>query len=252
MLSEAAGTPYRFVLEELAKGDAAPSFISRALQGGVTPEEEEILKWASFSMYLGGSDTTPTTLSAFFLAMTIYPDILKRAQAEVDAVVGHKRLPTFDDRDSLPYVNAICAELLRWHVVVPMGMHVSTQDSIHEGHLIPKGTCLLPNIWFMLSDPETYPDPDVFKPERFLGEEQQPDPREACFGWGRRSCPGAHLAESTIFIFVAIALATLDVSRCVENGVDLVPRYDVTEGTIRPFKCMIVPRSKQAEDLLQA
>ena len=86
---------------------------------------------------------------------------------------------------------------------------------------------------FILSNPETYPDPDVFNPERFLGEEQQPNPREACFGWGKRSCPGAHLAESTIFICVTMALATLDVSRCVENGVELVPRYDVTEGTIR-------------------
>ena len=67
---------------------------------------------------------TPTTVSAFFLAMTIYPDILKRAQAEMDVVVGDKRLPTFEDRDSLPYVNAICIELLRWHVVVPMGMYL--------------------------------------------------------------------------------------------------------------------------------
>ena len=63
-------------------------------------------------------------MSAFFLAMTINPDILKQAQAEVDAVVGHERLPTFQDRDSLPYVNAICIELLRWHVVVPMGMYL--------------------------------------------------------------------------------------------------------------------------------
>ena len=85
----------------------------------------------------------------------------------------------------------------------------------------------------MLSDPETYPDPDVFNPERFLGEDQQPDPREVCFGLGKRSCPGMYLADSTIFICVAMALATLDVSRCVENGVEVVPQYDVTEGTIR-------------------
>ena len=84
-----------------------------------------------------------------------------------------------------------------------------------------------------MSDPETYPAPDVFDPERFVGEDQQPDPRGVCFGWGRRRCPGALLAESTIFICVAIALATLDVSRCVEDGVDCVPRYDVEEEAIR-------------------
>ena len=53
--------------------------------------------------------------------MTMYPDILKKAQAEVDFVVGYERLPTMRDREALPYVNAICTELLRWHVVVPLG-----------------------------------------------------------------------------------------------------------------------------------
>ena len=85
----------------------------------------------------------------------------------------------------------------------------------------------------ILSDLKTYPNPDVFDPERFLGEDQQLDPREACFGWGRRVCPGARLVDSVVFIYVAVTLATLDVSRCVESGVEWVPRYDFEEGMIR-------------------
>ena len=69
----------------------------------------------------------------------------------------------------------------------------------------------------------------MFNPERFLGEDQQPDPRQACLGWGRRSCVGARLAESTISIYVAMTVATLDVSRCVENCLELVPRYEFEE-----------------------
>lgn len=84
-----------------------------------------------------------------------------------------------------------------------------------------------------MSDPKVYPNPDVFDPERFFGENKQLDPREACFGWGRRSCPGAHLADSTVFISVAMSLTTLNVSRCIENGVECVPKYDVKEGGIR-------------------
>ncbi|KAG6375607.1 cytochrome P450 [Boletus reticuloceps] len=229
MVSETANAPHRFVLEHLATGDVAPSFTSRLLQECV-PEDEEILKWLLSPC---GSDTTPSKLSAFFLAMTLYPEVFRKAQAEIDAVVGYERLPTIGDRDELPYVNAICKELLRWNVVAPLVMHVTTQDEIYDGYFIPKGTCLLGNIWFILNDPQTYPDPDVFNPERFLGENQQLDPREACFGWGRRSCPGAHLAELSIFICVATALATLDVSRYVENGVESVPRYDVKEGYVR-------------------
>ena len=100
--------------------------------------------------------------------MTIYPEVQKKAQAELDAVIGSKRLPTMEDRDALPYVNAICKELLRWHVVVPMrayfcmllclrlkqhymtlAPHAAAQDIVYEGYLIPKGTVLLPNAWFV-------------------------------------------------------------------------------------------------------
>ena len=56
--------------------------------------------------------------------MMIYPDIQARAQAELDSVVGTDRLPTFDDRDSLPYINAICKEVLRWNVIVPLSAYL--------------------------------------------------------------------------------------------------------------------------------
>lgn len=63
-------------------------------------------------------------LSAFFLAVTLYPSVLKKGQAEIDAVVGNDRLPTMGDRDALPYVNAICTELLRWNVVIPLRTYI--------------------------------------------------------------------------------------------------------------------------------
>ena len=53
--------------------------------------------------------------------MTMYPEIFKKAQSEVDAVVGNERLPTMQDREALPYVDAICKEVLRWNVVAPVG-----------------------------------------------------------------------------------------------------------------------------------
>ncbi|KAF8134279.1 cytochrome P450 [Boletus edulis] len=250
LISEAVNGPYEFVLKNLAKGDAAPSLISQLLREGVIGEDKEILKWVSFGMYLAHQLQTPSMLSAFFLAMTMYPEVFKKAQAEVDTVVGNERLPTMEDRDG--YVNAICTELLRWNVGIPLPAHVSTEDMIYEGYLIPKGSWLMPNVWYILSNPETYPFPETFDPERFLGENQQPDPQEVCFGLGRRRCLGARLAESMIFIYIAMSLATLDVSRYVEDGVEWVPRYDIDEGMLRrvkPFKCKIAPRSSKVEDL---
>lgn len=58
---------------------------------------------------------------SLFLALTLYPDVKKRAQRELDSVLGRDRLPTFDDRPRLPYIDALCKEVLRWRMVVPLG-----------------------------------------------------------------------------------------------------------------------------------
>lgn len=82
--------------------------------------------------------------------MTKLPEAQRKAQEEIDRVVGTARLPTFNDRANLPYVDALVKEVLRWHPVAPMGLpHTSTEDDICEGYFIPKGSTLLPNIWFV-------------------------------------------------------------------------------------------------------
>ena len=88
------------------------------------------------------------TLLAFMLAMSVYPDVQRKAQAELDAVVGHDRLPTFQDRDRLPYINAICNEALRWMPVGPLGVpHRLIQDDEYNGYLLPKDTIFIVNLW---------------------------------------------------------------------------------------------------------
>ena len=69
-------------------------------------------------------------MSSFLLAMTIYPEVQKRAQAEIDLVVGRERLPTFEDKERLPYVNAMVSELFRWMSVVTCGLCLSLRFSV--------------------------------------------------------------------------------------------------------------------------
>ncbi|KAF9227074.1 cytochrome P450 [Gyrodon lividus] len=257
LVMEAVTRPHQYVLEQMAAGTANPSFSSTLLRGGVTPKEEDIIMWTAINIYLGGSDTVVSAIYAFFLAMTIYPEVQKKAQAELDAVIGAERLPCLDDRDSLPYINAICKEVFRWHVVLPLAAaHLSTEDITVNGFVIPKGSHIIGNSWSILHDGTTYPNPEVFQPERFLGESPQPDPQNVCFGFGRRIslCPGLHLAEASLFISVAMSLAVLDISRHVEDGVEVVPKVDVTGGAIshpKPFKCRITSKSTKAEALLR-
>lgn len=80
--------------------------------------------------------------------MTVYPEVQRKAQEEIDRVIGSERLPGFEDRENLPYIDAIVKEILRWNPVGPMGLpHMTTEDDIYEGYLIPKGAVILANIW---------------------------------------------------------------------------------------------------------
>lgn len=84
----------------------------------------------------------------FFLAMTVFPEVQKKAQEELDRVIGSSRLPVSADRAKLPYIEAIMKETHRWHPVLPMGLpHASIEEDVCRGYRIPKGAVLLPNNW---------------------------------------------------------------------------------------------------------
>ena len=86
----------------------------------------------------------------FFLAMSLNPSVQQRAQAQLDAVVGSGRLPDFGDRPALPYIDAIVREALRWMPIVPLGIaHRTVEDDEFGGFFIPKGSTLIPNIWYV-------------------------------------------------------------------------------------------------------
>ncbi|KIJ12556.1 hypothetical protein PAXINDRAFT_14634 [Paxillus involutus ATCC 200175] len=98
------------------------------------------LKHASASAFLASTETTSSSLIAFTLAMVENPHVWKRAQAEIDSVIEIDRLPEFDDRTSLPYVEAILGETMRWQPVVPLGIpHATTSSDVYKGFYIPKG-----------------------------------------------------------------------------------------------------------------
>lgn len=259
-LSEMVERPHNFVKQQIAAGTAATSFSSTLLESKrLTDEEEFDLKWSAASLYAGASDTTVSAIYSFFLAMTLYPDVAKKAQGEIDSVVGNHRLPTYADREFLPYVDALVKEIFRWNTVVPTAVpHRAAQDDVQDGYFIPKGSLVIPNIWKLAHDPKVYDDPFTFKPERFIAtgtRPAEPDPRQVCFGFGRRICPGLHLADVSVFISCVLSLAVFDITKCVENGIVVEPVHDSTTGTIshpKPFKCSIKPRSEKAVSLIQA
>lgn len=80
--------------------------------------------------------------------MTNWPEVQSKAQEEIDIVVGTNRLPTFDDRKRLPYVEAVMKETFRWRVVTPLSLpHSTTTDDTFGGCPIAKGAIIIPNVW---------------------------------------------------------------------------------------------------------
>jgi cytochrome P450 len=170
-----------------------------------------------------GADTNVATLSWWMLAMIAFPEVQRRAQAELDAVVGRDRLPTFADAPRLPYVRAIIEEVHRWRPSVPLGLHhASTEDDWYESMFIPKGTVCIANIWNCNHDRTVFgDDADEFRPERHLDEHGDllTGPVETvraghvAFGFGRRICVGKLLANDTLFISTARMLWAANLER---------------------------------------
>ncbi|KAK2467136.1 hypothetical protein APHAL10511_000685 [Amanita phalloides] len=251
--------PYKYTEEQIAAGKIPPSFVSKALESKerLTPDQIRDIKYTASSLYGGGADTTVSAEYAFFLAMVLNPDVQKKAQAELDAVIGSDRLPNLADRDNLPYVHAIVLEVLRWNTVTPIGVpHRAIEDSVLHGYSVPKGSVIMTNLWNILHDQELYPDPFRFNPERYIavdGEPVQRDPRTICFGYGRRVCPGMHLADGSLFLTLASSLLFFDITKTVEDGVEITPIYEQSSGIItypKPFKCSIKPRTSASLSLL--
>ncbi|KAI1191509.1 putative cytochrome P450 oxidoreductase OrdA-like protein [Nemania serpens] len=261
-LRETREKPFKFSKQQVANGSSEKSFITNSLRSRddtMAPTNDDfILEWTSASLYMGGADTSVHTLTSFFLTMTLFPDAQRKAQEEIDLVVGTSRLPVLSDRASLPYVNAVLMEALRWHPVAPMGLpHAAKAEDVVDGFYIPKGAIILPNVWWFTHDPAVYPNPSEFDPSRYLGPNPAPDPTSHVFGYGRRVCPGQHLADSSLWLAIAKSLAAFNIGRGLdENGreIDPITQFTPTPGLVSridSFKATIKPRSSQHEALIR-
>ncbi|KAI0689845.1 cytochrome P450 [Cerioporus squamosus] len=254
--------PWEAAMAERREGHIPPSMVTTLMERAHEREDEEDVKAAAANAYLGGADTTLSTLYTFFAAMASNPQIQKRAQDELDRTVGPDRLPTMQDKPDLPYIAAIAKECLRWRSVAPLNIpHVAVQEDEYKGYRIPAGSVIMANMWAYSRDTRYYPDPETFRPERFLLESGEPnpdvlDPAEIAFGYGRRMCPGRHFAEASLFTAIASVLHAFNI--CAPTDRDGKPtKLDVkmTNGAIsypEPFECTIRPRSAAAESLVRA
>ncbi|KAH9929005.1 cytochrome P450 [Epithele typhae] len=251
--------PYNAAKRQMVEGTAAPSLATRLLsQHGLETagvERDEFIKNCCGVVYSAGADTTATALTNFALAMTLYPDLQRRAQDELDGVVGRDRLPTMEDRKRLPYVNNLVKEVLRWKVVTNLGVpHSTTSDDTYEGGYIPKNTTVIANIYAMLHDESVYASPETFNPDRYVPSAEnpsgEPDPARAVFGFGRRICPGRFFADESVWLAVASVLHVFTLSVPATAGKSHVRWCSGLVNEPSPFPFEIQPRFEDAREVI--
>ncbi|KNZ78768.1 O-methylsterigmatocystin oxidoreductase [Termitomyces sp. J132] len=222
MLDRMQSIPFDSVKYHMAQDTAVQSWVCELLQRNATKGEEVVPE---------------AVIKA--LGASTFAEAQKRAQAEIDEVIGNKRLPTFDDRMSLPYC-------------VP---HSTVDDDIYNGYLIPKGSIVIMNQWAMWRDQRVYDVPNEFRPERFLNVDGTLNNMfPPTFGFGRRACVGKSMADASIWIALVSMLSVFHITKAKDaagNDIEVPESYgDGIVSQPLPFKCSISPRSDAARQLI--
>ncbi|KAL4916776.1 cytochrome P450 [Aspergillus aurantiobrunneus] len=182
-------------------------------------KQAESLTWEQFCYTTGELFeatflTTSMTLRVFMMICATQTTATSKASDELERLVGPDRLPCFDDLPRLPYLCGFTKEILRWRPVIPLGgPHAVTQDDEYNGYFIPANATVMGNVWAIHMDRAIFGDPEVFRPERWI---ENPDLPLVTFGFGRRICPGRHVARDILAITVARLLWAFEITTSVD------------------------------------
>ncbi|KAG1879711.1 cytochrome P450 [Suillus subluteus] len=261
--------PFEIGKEKMTDDGRSPSLLAKFLNAGDTsPAQEEFMKGVAVSGFAVGILTftqrftpqTASSLHSFVLAMLLYPDVQSRALADINSVCGDN-IPSFEHKPLLPYIEAICREVLRWQPTLPLGVpHVASQDDVYEGYSISKGSMILVNEWAISRDESLYPDASRFDPQRHLTAEgklkDDPLAGHFAFGYGRRICPGRHFAELSLWAAMASILSTVRITKAKDSEgkeIPVIPEY--TTGLAiqpKPFAFVMTSINSRREEHMRA
>ncbi|THH14413.1 hypothetical protein EW146_g5914 [Bondarzewia mesenterica] len=210
---------------------------------------------------IGGVETTAGILQWFSALIPAFPEVQRKAQEELDRVVGRDRLPTVEDEKNLPYCRAIIKEVARVHNPFWLGTpHAVTEDFTYNGQFIPKDTVVICNTYTMHFDERRHPEPLTFNPDRYIDDTLSSaesanlsDPYQRdhwMFGVGRRICAGKIVAEREIWLTISRMLWAFEMRQVPGEPIDL-KEYDGQSGRSPvPFRIRIAPRHDKVVEVL--
>ncbi|XP_065881243.1 cytochrome P450 CYP82D47-like [Euphorbia lathyris] len=211
-------------------------------------DSDTVNKATCLTLILAASDTTTVTLIWALSLLVNNPNVLKKAQDELDIHVGRERQVVESDISNLVYLQAIIKETFRLYPAGPLSIpHESTEDCTVANYYIPTGTMLYLNLWKIHHDPQVWNDPFKFDPERFFTTHKDYDVRGQHFDLipfssGRRMCPGVSFAMQVLHLILASLLHAFDFSTPTGEAVDMTESIGLTNPRATPLQLVVNPR----------
>ncbi|XP_031277101.1 geraniol 8-hydroxylase-like [Pistacia vera] len=209
----------QFLLEQRDGGDSK------------TPFTMTHVKTLLMDMVVGGSDTSSNATEFAMAELINKQEVMKKAQQELDQVVGKNNIVEESHIQKLPYLYAIMKETLRLHPVLPLLVpHCPSETCTIDGYTIPKGSRVFINVWAIHRDPSIWENPLEFYPERFLNgkwDYSGSDFSYFPFGSGRRICAGIAMAERMFMYSLATLSHSFDWKMRDGEKVDLTEKFGI-------------------------
>ncbi|CAI0464935.1 unnamed protein product [Linum tenue] len=230
--------------EEGGGGEGFQEVISEVfeLSGASNPGDFlPVLRWIGYggmekrmTMITAGTDTSATTIEWAMSLLLNHPNILTKARAELDDVVGNNRLVEESDYAKLPYLQNIINETLRLYPAAPLLVpHYSSEDCTIGGYHIPKGTMLMANAWAIQRDPSVWDEPTTFRPERHEGKE-------------------AGLANRVVSLALGALIQCFEWTRVGEGLIDMSEGKGLTMPKVEPLVALCKARECMKDVLVTA
>ncbi|KAJ6847336.1 putative cytochrome P450 76M5-like [Iris pallida] len=237
------------------KMDFVDYMLRQEEEGGDTkmPFTMTHVKSTIVDIILGGTDTTSTTIEWAMAIMLQKPEIMRRAQEELDAVVGKDNIVEESHLPKLTYLAAVIKEVLRMWPIAPLLVpHYPSTTCTIGNYTIPRGSRVFLNAWAIHRDPTVWKDPLRFDPERFMGTTkwETSDMSYFPFGAGRRICVGITLADRMVMYALASMLHSFDWKVPEGTKLDLSERFGVVLRMIKPLVAVPIPRLSNPEQYL--
>ncbi|XP_063803503.1 cholesterol 24-hydroxylase-like [Pseudophryne corroboree] len=219
--------------------------LTQILRGGALEDycDNEVLVDNFVTFFIAGQETTANQLAFAVQELALHPEILRKARAEVDEVIGSKRDIEYDDLGKLKYLSQVLKETLRLYPTAPGTSRLIEEDLVVEGIRIPKHTPVLTYSYVTGRMEQFFPDPTTFDPDRFSRNSPKPYFTYFPFSLGPRSCIGQVFAQMEAKVVMAKLLQRFEF-RLVEGQTFKI----LDAGTLRPMdgvRCRLTLRAEQ-------